>query len=184
MNNVTLPEVQQTIEKLYRDARDGLDEGIPIVLLQITARYTIAASGCEEMPDQVQMFSIGAEKTAEEYFKHTPPTPAEMENAIMAVEEEVMPMKKLFPSDSRLFTFDARIQEIASYAEGVELAAETTLLRSKMEDVFSRLAAIITGRPASMDTLPSDLPFAATLLILREFMHHLGFVDIVIKNNL
>jgi hypothetical protein len=100
------------------------------------------------------------------------------------VEEEVMPMKKSLPADSKLFTCDAEIYEIASYAEGIVTAQKMTFTRSKMEDVFSRLAAIITGRPASMDTLPSDLPFAATLLILREFMHHLGFVEITMTHNL
>jgi len=40
------------------------------------------------------------------------------------------------------------------------------------------LAAIITGFPASQDVLPASTTFAATLLILREVMHHFGFTEI------
>jgi len=49
-----------------------------------------------------------------------------------------------------------------------------------MEQLFSRLAAIVSGRPASTDVLPTDNKFAATLLVLREVMHHLGFMDVTI----
>jgi len=47
-----------------------------------------------------------------------------------------------------------------------------------MERVFSRLAAVVQGKPAAHEGIPDDNAFAATLLILREFMHHLGFSSI------
>ncbi|MYM95524.1 hypothetical protein [Duganella vulcania] len=40
------------------------------------------------------------------------------------------------------------------------------------------LAAVIQGKPAAHEGIPDDNAFAATLLILREFMHHLGFSSI------
>jgi hypothetical protein len=49
-----------------------------------------------------------------------------------------------------------------------------------MEQVFGRLAAIISGRPANQDILPITNTFVATLLILREVMHHLGFMNITV----
>jgi hypothetical protein len=47
--------------------------------------------------------------------------------------------------------------------------------------MFDRMAAISMGRPAGQDTLPAGAAFRATLLILREFMHHLQFQSITLK---
>lgn len=44
-----------------------------------------------------------------------------------------------------------------------------------MEQTFERLAAVAEGRPVGQEGLPESTEFAAALLILREFMHHLGF---------
>jgi hypothetical protein len=37
---------------------------------------------------------------------------------------------------------------------------------------------MVTGSTAARQGLPGDAGFAATLLILREFMHHLQFASI------
>ena len=50
-----------------------------------------------------------------------------------------------------------------------------------VEGQFDLLAAFIFGRPASSAGIPADSSFAATLLILREFMHHLQFPAITIE---
>jgi NADP-dependent 3-hydroxy acid dehydrogenase YdfG len=47
-----------------------------------------------------------------------------------------------------------------------------------MERVFDRLAAVVTGSSAARQGIPAGREFAATLLILREFMHHLRFTSI------
>jgi hypothetical protein len=44
-----------------------------------------------------------------------------------------------------------------------------------MERVFERLAAVAEGCPVVREGLPQGADFAAALLILREFMHHLRF---------
>jgi hypothetical protein len=45
----------------------------------------------------------------------------------------------------------------------------------QVERLFNQLAARSEGRPASQVDVPDDPGFAAALLILREFMHHLHF---------
>jgi hypothetical protein len=40
---------------------------------------------------------------------------------------------------------------------------------------------LVHGRPAASTDLPNDKHFAATLLILRELMHHLQFGSIQIR---
>ena len=47
-----------------------------------------------------------------------------------------------------------------------------------VERLFDLLAALSQGRPASSAGIPDSPEFAARLLVLREFMHHLGFAEV------
>jgi exopolyphosphatase/pppGpp-phosphohydrolase len=123
---------------------------------------------------------IGAQKTAQQFFKHAPPSPYELENAIATVEDEVMRVRPQIVPGSRLVTSDAAIREIARLA-GLAPAAQIELPLDAMEQVFQRLTARSLGRPASQDDMPTDTAFAATLLILREFMQHLHFASITVQ---
>jgi len=58
---------------------------------------------------------------------------------------------------------------------GVAPGAGMVLPLGAMEQTFERLAAVAEGRPVVQEGLPESTEFAAALLILREFMHHLGF---------
>lgn len=50
-----------------------------------------------------------------------------------------------------------------------------------MERLFDQLAARVQGRPASQTDIPDDPAFYASLLILREFLHHLQFPAITVQ---
>ena len=50
-----------------------------------------------------------------------------------------------------------------------------------MEQTFERLIALALGRPALREGIPTSAEFAATLLIMREFMHHMQFASITVK---
>jgi Exopolyphosphatase len=174
--NIPLP-TEQAVEQLYISLRHKLQADVPLTVLQINAENTLLAFGKNlQMPGNIWMLNIGSEKTAQDFFAHQPPTPGEVENAIQEVEDEVMTLTKLLAEGSVLCTADSRIREI-----GLLAGNESLLLRSDMEAVFGRLAAIISGRPASQDHLPADSAFAATLLILREIMFHLKFEEIRIS---
>jgi len=54
------------------------------------------------------------------------------------------------------------------------------LTADAIERTFERLCTIAQGKSASADALPESVEFAATLLILREFMHHMGLPSITI----
>jgi hypothetical protein len=58
---------------------------------------------------------------------------------------------------------------------------ESAVALADVEQLFQQLAAVAEGRPVASSGLPAGRTFAATLLILREFMHHLGFDSIVIE---
>lgn len=50
-----------------------------------------------------------------------------------------------------------------------------------VESIFGRLVAISSGRPRIQASLPSDNATMATVLIVREFLHHLEFERISIQ---
>lgn len=122
---------------------------------------------------------MGSVKTAR-HLKHNPPTESEMESVIMLVEDELFRIRHSIMKDSTLFTTDASIRTIAGIA-GVPDQLNMTLSRDLVEQTFNRLAAIVQGRPASLDSIPTTAEFSATLLILREFMHHLNFASIDLR---
>jgi hypothetical protein len=49
-----------------------------------------------------------------------------------------------------------------------------------VERTFEQLTAVAHGRPVASTGIPVDAAFAATLVILREFMHHLQFMSITV----
>jgi hypothetical protein len=113
-----------------------------------------------------------------------------MEHAIMTVEDEVIRVRHLTADYPSLYTTDAGVREIAVLAGvaggadvGVHAGADApvmTLTLDAMESCFDRLAALVQGRPPTQDSLPPTAAFAARLLILREFMHHLKFASITV----
>jgi hypothetical protein len=163
----------------YAALRGAIVAGAPAALLHIGADQTVVAAGSGGEP-ALMLLAIGWRKTAREHFRHEPPAPGELENAIQAVEDEVSRARALIAPDARLYTGDAAIREIALLA-GAAGGADLLLNIEAAEQMFDRMAAISMGRPAGQDTLPAGAAFRATLLILREFMHHLQFQSITLK---
>jgi exopolyphosphatase/pppGpp-phosphohydrolase len=177
--SLTDASVIQSLQHSYAAARQHMGSHACIVVLHIGAQQSGMAVGLGPEPDRVKLLPLGAEHTAHVYFKTAPPTPLALEHAIQVVEDVVMPLRSVIPRDALLFSTDATVREIALLA-GV--AAEQTLLLTleAMERVFNRLSAVVEGSPAARQGLPESNSFAATLLILREFMHHLQFAHIVV----
>jgi exopolyphosphatase/pppGpp-phosphohydrolase len=171
--------MENEIRLQYGATRLGVTEGAPITVLHIGEEQTAVATGTATEPDAVFLLPIGSKRTAADFFKHTPPTPGELENAIMAVEDEVTRLRAITAADSTLFTADAAIREIAIIS-GVPDQSESILTIEAMEQTFEKLAAVTLGRPAFSGGIPANAAFAATLLILRELMHHLQFASIII----
>jgi len=172
-------EVQQLATATYHIVRQKVTGIKSISVLHIDDEFSFIVQGSESKnPEKIWVFDIGTEKTARDFFNRFPPTPGEVENAINFVEDELMPVFKLLTPESGIYSTDERIREIVHYAVFEENQNKLILTRVSMERVFSRLAAIITGFPASQDVLPASTTFAATLLILREVMHHFGFTEI------
>ena len=169
--------METEILQQYRAVRLGLPAGTPIAMLHIGEKETIIATGAGGEPESVLRLAIGSQNTAAEFFLHTPPTPGEIENAIMQVEDEITRAKEMVAGYSVLVTTDASIREIAHIASG-HTGSVLHLPIDAVEQVFSLLASHSLGRPASIAGISGSIEFAATLLILREFMFHLKFRSI------
>ena len=145
------------------------------MLLHIGAEQTDVAVGTSAQPQALHALPIGFERTAREHFRTTPPTPLAMENTITTVEDHVMPLHRVLPREARLFTQDAALRDIALLAGAV---AGQALSLEAMERCFDDLTAVVLGTPAARLGVPDTQAFAATLLILREFMHHMQFAQL------
>src|SRR5450830_1526727 len=148
--------------------------------LHIGEAQTTVTTGDVTQSATVLVLAIGSTKTAVDFFHHTPPSPGELENAIMVVEDEITRARSMTRGPATLHTRDAAIRAIALLAD-VPDGPELTLPLDAVERMFDLLAARSLGRPASSAGIPATPTFAATLLILREFMHHLQFASIQIK---
>ncbi len=164
----------------YEAIRLGIPEGTPITVLHIGEQQSVIAAGTGAEPSAVFKLPIGSGKTAAEYFHHDPPTPGEMENAIVAIEDAVASARTIISGGTKLFAMDEAIRKIA-FISGVTDGTEFILTRDAIERTFERLTEVIFGRPGSREEIPATVTFAATLLILREIMHHLQFLSITVK---
>jgi len=173
-------DIETEIRLVYSGMRSDAPSGVPITVLHIGEEQTAVASGTGVEAATILTLEIGSRKTAADHFKHDPPTALEMENAIQTVEDELARARTIIAGGSTLFATDAAIREIARLA-GVAEGAVQTLSLDAVERTFERLAAVTLGMPASQEGMPSSAAFAATLLIVREFMHHLRFMSIIVR---
>lgn len=115
--------------------------------------------------------AIGSSRTAAQCFHHSPPTPGELEAAIMVVEDELSRVPDLAANQATVVVPLSFLEALGRDVEG----PANLLSLDQVERLFDLLAALSMGRPAVSSGIPTDPAFAATLLILRESMHHLKF---------
>jgi exopolyphosphatase/pppGpp-phosphohydrolase len=120
---------------------------------------------------------LGWVVTPQACFCHDPPTPAELERAIDVVEDEVMRTHVTGPSEPLLHATGDALREVANAAGGAD-----RLTLDTVEQLFQRIASVSLGDPSAGRGLPAGVRFVATLLILREFLHHGGFSAVDFAN--
>ena len=153
------------------------DPGASLVLQVGDEHTTLSLRGGESAAPLV--INLGWRSVAARNFKQQNDslTAVALEAAIMTVEDALAPARSRIAPASTLITHDSAVREIATVA-GVSGNGELTLSRDAVEQMFQRLAATAMGRPASAGGLPPGAQLAGTLLILREFMHHMDFAEI------
>jgi hypothetical protein len=137
-------------------------------LLRIEASQTAL-----ERDALVHTMNFGAESIAR-LFRHELPAPREIEHAIDVVEEELMRVPPVLRGPGELASDDAGLRAWA--ATGAD-----SLALDAVEALFQRLASAALGQPAAMHGLRRGRDAAATLLIVREMMHHLGYPAVIVR---
>lgn len=117
---------------------------------------------------------VGFKYISDRYFKHTPPTPAEIEYAINEIEDEIEKIVPKLAGYETVYNSDGFIVHLALLSK-VDDALVMVLSRDCLESVFGQYAEISMGRPASSAESDISPLFYAQILLIREFMHHLKF---------
>ena len=117
--------------------------------------------------------ATGFDTLAGGVFHHEPPQPAELEQAIDLVEEALMATHLPHAERGDLVTSDPLLNALPGLRH-----PGARLTRDQIEALFQQLAATSLGRPAGQSGLPEGRQSAAALLILRERMHHLGYLAV------
>lgn len=113
--------------------------------------------------------AIGIESVAAQ-FRHSPPTGAEIEAAIDRIEDALMATRLGQGHRGTLTSSSLLLRALPGLAgPGASLGLH------EVEALFGRMAAASSGPSSVLGELPADRATAATLLILRETLHHLGF---------
>ncbi|MFG0832959.1 hypothetical protein ACF8OI_05315 [Aeromonas bivalvium] len=142
------------------------------------SRVTLTAA---DGTSQTFALAFGLDALTPGPFRRDPPTPLELEQAIlvaedtpsaleleqaiMVVEDVLMPLAARIPPHPVL-----RLQSPVPLAEALGSRVQS---RENIERLFGQLVAMVEGDPLASAQLPKDRRFAAALLILREWMHHL-----------
>jgi hypothetical protein len=123
--------------------------------------------------------AVGMHDVAARFFPTDRVSLLAVEEAIAAVEDIVMPWHGRWPHAARLVACDPQTRALADWS-GLKNDGDVCLSVEAVEQLFNRWAALVQGRPSSQDPLPLSGPFAATLLFLREWLHHVGFNGVTV----
>lgn len=147
----------------------------------ITLDFTGASAADAATPSVVARLPLGL-TALQQQMRHAPlPTAGEVEACIAEVEDILMPRIAAWPRTGLLRTHDAEARHLAEAAAAAGHPAQPlplTLSIDAVEEVFNRLADVLGGMPAARLGIPERPEFIAYLIVLRELMHHAGFVSL------
>jgi hypothetical protein len=149
-------------------------ESINIRLFEITDKDVIFYLFEGNLLKNEIYLPIGYEQIAAQYFEHNIPTVAEVDYAINVIEDELMSNKSLISNNAMLICSDKILIDILT--QNIEL--KNIFTRQEIEDLFSKYANVSMGEPLSRYNLDINPNNYATMLILREIMHHLNYKEL------
>jgi hypothetical protein len=173
-NDRTPAELEPDFTVVARAASGGGGQATALTtLLHIGDEHVVVLSGQGDKPETVRRIDLGAARIARDFFHHDPPTSQEIERAIDFTEDAIMQLGNPAAVCTSLFSTTPALQSWAALS-GPTMTIEI------VEHWFQRLASALLGQPAAMQGLPSGREAAATLLLLREFLHHRAHASIAI----
>lgn len=124
---------------------------------------------------------VGYDLVSSRYFTHTPPTYDDIEYAINYIEDEIEKVVPKIPTAGFTLITNVAFIRVIALLSGAQDMTEIRLQRDDLEYLFGQYAEIAMGRPPRPHEADLSPKFYAQLLIFREFMHHLKFNYIEIK---
>lgn len=116
---------------------------------------------------------VGYLTIARQFFKRDIPSPYEVEMAIATVEDHLQATPQLHHIAPEFDCHDdylAQVMRIAGVGEAIT--------QSEIEQVFNRVADVVSGSPKRDGEFPEDKNFISYLLMIRELSHHLNIEKI------
>ena len=163
-HGIDLRVVEAIVRRLHEAAA-------PATWLHFGDEELVVLERTGEQPDDERRLGLGTARIARDFFRHDPPTSQEIERAIDLAEDEIMQLGR--PAGVRTLLLSAS-PALAPWAA----LAGPTFTTEVVERWFQRLASAALGQPAAMQGLPPGREATATLLVLREFLHHRGHTSI------
>jgi hypothetical protein len=169
----------ERIDGRVRDLAAGAG-GAPVVFLMPVTEGAVVVIAAADTSAAVAIHHLtmgSSQKPASAVLRHDPPTPSELEHAIEIIEDAVMPLARRIAAGSVLFVDAAELEVL--WEPGAAADAPTThrVSTDEVEARFTDLAAVAQGRPVASGGMPAGTDVAWTLLVVREAMHHWGFVE-------
>ncbi len=128
----------------------------------------------ESGTDQGATFQIPLLKMSEQFFHQGSLTASALEHAIEWTEDHLQLAKFTKPDAASLLTNDPHVKRLYE-AAGIKGVEGALLHVGAVEHIFSRLVMQANGQAPGQDALPSSGVFYASVVVVRELMHHLGF---------
>lgn len=161
--------VPSAVQEAFERARDDVD--VPLVWLHLGADTLWLVQDSDDIGASSMALDLGTDSLARLFFRSDLPTPLELERAIDHVEDELTRAVAWTAGRAVLGT-DHPMARVMASGHGL---ANNVLTRDGVEAAFQCLASGALGDPSALKGLPRGREAAATLLILRELMHHLSF---------
>lgn len=175
--------IDAAMQTAYAAARELVPVPAPIVIVAIHDDDIVTAIGHQARAESLSSHPLGLAHQAARWVHHGLISEAAIEQAIADIEDVVMPLRSALPPSAQLFSADADFLTLASFT-GMPVDARTWFLSTDaLEQLFNRWIARSQGRPASQDGLPVTARFGVALLVLREWLHHLGFTGLTLLNS-
>jgi len=119
------------------------------------------------------------------FFSGDTISPGRLEGAIEWTEDRIQAAHADIPPGAQLYTSEDDLRALAELS-GVSSSAHMVLHVDAVEATFSRLVMQAFGQAPQQEALPSSARFFATVVFVRELMHHLHFpqIHVVHKHSL
>jgi exopolyphosphatase/pppGpp-phosphohydrolase len=129
---------------------------------------------CEALGAVSSRIEVGYVTLEELFFPNGRLDASALERAIEWTEDRIQAARFQFPAGTQLYTSDADMLELARVS-GATDGPIRALHVDAVEQTFSRLVLQSMGQHSSLDALPETSRFFATVVFVRELMHHLNF---------